>query len=103
MTHLLVDCRGFYLMSTHGAAETQRLKLNVQDQLNRLLQQLTDLEELRDELDDEEYTETRRDTLEQMEVRSTAGCPEQPIKWRTYPSHIPPIIFSTARRSSMAN
>jgi hypothetical protein len=56
-------------MSSHGAAETQRLKVNIQDQLNRLLQQLTDLEELRDELDDEEYTETRRDTLEQMEVR----------------------------------
>ena len=55
-------------MSSHGAAETQRLKVNIQDQLNRLLQQLTDLEELRDELDDEEYTETRRDTLEQMEV-----------------------------------
>ena len=58
-------------MSSHGAAETQRLKVNIQDQLNRLLQQLTDLEELRDELDDEEYTETRRDTLEQMEVRVT--------------------------------
>lgn len=64
-------------MSSHGAAETQRLKLNVQDQLNRLLQQLTDLEELRDELDDEEYTETRRDTLEQMEVRSRALVHEQ--------------------------
>jgi hypothetical protein len=66
-------------MSSHGAAETQRLKLNVQDQLNRLLQQLTDLEELRDELDDEEYTETRRDTLEQMEVRSRALVHEQPM------------------------
>ena len=65
-------------MASHGATETQRLKVNIQDQLNRLLQQLTDLEELRDELDDEEYTETRRDTLEQMEV---SVCLFMSIMW----------------------
>jgi hypothetical protein len=52
---------------SHGAAETEKLKANIQDQLSRLLQQLQDLEELRDELEDDEYEETRRDTLEQME------------------------------------
>jgi hypothetical protein len=64
--------RGSPPMASHGAAETAKLKSNIQDQLNRLLQQLQDLEDLRDELDDEEYAETRRDTLEQMEVRARA-------------------------------
>lgn len=50
----------------HGAAETASLKANVQDQMNRLLQQLTDLEELRSELEDEEYAEVRKDTLDQI-------------------------------------
>lgn len=74
-------------MASHGAEETERLKLNVQEQLNRgspllapnlrlpdpplraaagLLTQLQDLEELRDEIDDDEYAEVRNDTLEQL-------------------------------------
>lgn len=54
---------------SRGAEETDRLKQNMQDQLTKLLTQLQDLEELRDELDDDEYEETRADTLEQMKVR----------------------------------
>ena len=45
------------------------MKANIEAQLARLFSQLEDLEELRAELDDEEYAETRRDTLEQLEVR----------------------------------
>lgn len=55
-------------MASHGRAETDKLIANVQDQLNRLLTQLSDLDELRAELDDEEYEETRRETLTAMEV-----------------------------------
>jgi len=53
---------------SHGTLETAKLKANIQDQLSRLIMQLQDLEDLRAELDDEEYTETKRDTFEQMEV-----------------------------------
>ena len=53
---------------SHGTVETQKLKANIQDQLSRLMLQLQDLEELRAELDDDEYEETRKDTLEQLEV-----------------------------------
>jgi hypothetical protein len=55
--------------SGHGTEETAKLRANIEAQLTRLFMQLEDLEELRAELDDEEYAETRRDTLEQMEVR----------------------------------
>jgi hypothetical protein len=54
---------------SHGRAETDKLISNVQAQLNKLLTQLSDLDELRAELDDEEYEETRRETLAGMEVR----------------------------------
>jgi hypothetical protein len=57
-------------MSSHGTVETQKLKANIQDQLTRLMLQLQDLEDLRAELDDDEYEETRKDTLEQLEVRA---------------------------------
>jgi hypothetical protein len=53
-------------MTSHGADETARLKANVQDQLSRLLTQLQDLEDLRDEIDDDEYAEVRGDTLDQL-------------------------------------
>ena len=56
----------------HGTEETAKLRANIESQLTRLFMQLEDLEELRAELDDEEYAETRRDTLEQMEVRALA-------------------------------
>ena len=61
-------------MSSHGRAETDKLISNVQEQLNRLLTQLQDVDELRAELDDDEYEETRRETLSAMEVRRCAVC-----------------------------
>ncbi|KAL0212309.1 hypothetical protein RCL1_005935 [Eukaryota sp. TZLM3-RCL] len=53
-------------MATRGVAETERLKANLEAQLSRLFIQLEDLEELRSELDDEEYEITKADTIEQM-------------------------------------
>mmetsp|Transcript_12244 Transcript_12244/g.18543 ORF Transcript_12244/g.18543 Transcript_12244/m.18543 type:complete len:191 (+) Transcript_12244:67-639(+) len=49
-----------------GNAETLRLKANIEDQLNRLLQQLQDLEDNREDFDDDEYEESRQDTIQQM-------------------------------------
>eukprot|EP00616_Rhizochromulina_sp_CCMP1243_P017361 CAMPEP_0118984878 /NCGR_PEP_ID=MMETSP1173-20130426/38681_1 /TAXON_ID=1034831 /ORGANISM="Rhizochromulina marina cf, Strain CCMP1243" /LENGTH=161 /DNA_ID=CAMNT_0006935559 /DNA_START=15 /DNA_END=496 /DNA_ORIENTATION=- len=53
-------------MSSRGDAETAALRSNVEGQLNRLLTQLQDLEDMRDELTDEEYEDMRQDTLDQM-------------------------------------
>eukprot|EP01112_Ceratiomyxa_fruticulosa_P021933 TRINITY_DN788_c0_g1_i1.p1 TRINITY_DN788_c0_g1~~TRINITY_DN788_c0_g1_i1.p1 ORF type:complete len:485 (-),score=142.16 TRINITY_DN788_c0_g1_i1:126-1388(-) len=53
-------------MASRGQSETAKLRTNVEDQLNRLLAQLQDLEELREDIDDDEYEETKQDTLEQM-------------------------------------
>mmetsp|Transcript_6345 Transcript_6345/g.17988 ORF Transcript_6345/g.17988 Transcript_6345/m.17988 type:complete len:192 (+) Transcript_6345:115-690(+) len=55
-------------MASRGKAETQQLRDNVEGQLSRLLQQLRDLEELRDDLDDDEYAEQRRETIEQLKA-----------------------------------
>lgn len=53
-------------MASRGKSETGKLKQNMEEQLDRLMQQLQDLEECRDELDDEEYEETKKETLEQL-------------------------------------
>jgi len=45
---------------------TERLQKNVEDQLNRLLQQLQDLDENKEDLEEGEYESSRADTLEQM-------------------------------------
>ena len=42
------------------------LTKNINDQLERLLSQLSDLEELKDDLTDEEYADMKKDTLEQI-------------------------------------
>ncbi len=52
-------------MST-GRQETDKLRANIQDQVNRLLTQLQDLEELKEELDEDEYKQTKEETLQQM-------------------------------------
>ena len=52
--------------ANRGASETEALVVSVQQQLERLTAQLADCEELREELDDDEYEETRADTLAQM-------------------------------------
>ena len=46
--------------SGRGNAETLRLKANIEDQLDRLLTQLQDLEDMREDFDDDEYEEARR-------------------------------------------
>ena len=69
--------------ASRGAAETDQLLENVQQQLDRLVIQLQDCEELRDELDDDEYAETREDTLRQMQVRAL-------------PSHMPHTALQRA-------
>jgi hypothetical protein len=46
--------------SGRGNTETLRLKANIEDQLDRLLTQLQDLEDMRDDFDDNEYEEARR-------------------------------------------
>ncbi|KAK2897762.1 protein LZIC [Channa argus] len=53
-------------MASRGKTETGKLKKNMEEQLDRLMQQLQDLEECREELDQEEYEETKKETLEQL-------------------------------------
>ena len=55
-------------MTSRGSAETEKLKQNLNDQLERLVQQLHDLEECKDDLDEEEYEETKKETLDQLQV-----------------------------------
>ena len=45
--------------TVRGNSETLRLKSNIEDQLNRLLTQLQDLEDNREDFDEEEYEENR--------------------------------------------
>eukprot|EP01039_Chlorochromonas_danica_P008288 gene8288-9138_t len=52
---------------SRGKAETTLLKENIEDQLKRLLTQLADVEQMKDELDEEEYQTTRKETIEQLE------------------------------------
>jgi len=42
-------------MTSRGKAETSKLMSNIQDQLNRLVTQLQDLEDLKGEMDESEY------------------------------------------------
>ncbi|XP_008317015.1 protein LZIC [Cynoglossus semilaevis] len=53
-------------MASRGNLETGKLRQNMEEQLDRLMQQLQDLEECREELDEEEYEETKKETLEQL-------------------------------------
>ncbi|XP_006642050.1 protein LZIC [Lepisosteus oculatus] len=53
-------------MASRGKSETTKLKQNLEEQLDRLMQQLQDLEECREDLDEDEYEETKRETLEQL-------------------------------------
>lgn len=53
-------------MVSRGEAETVRLRANIEAQLNRLLTQMNDLEELREELEEDEYTTMKADTLAQL-------------------------------------
>lgn len=51
---------------THGKLETEKLKENLESQLHRLVEQLADLEECREDLTTTEYNETKTDTIEQL-------------------------------------
>lgn len=53
-------------MASRGKSETGKLRQNMEEQLDRLMQQLQDLEECREELDEDEYEETKKETLEQL-------------------------------------
>ncbi|XP_067826447.1 protein LZIC isoform X1 [Heptranchias perlo] len=53
-------------MASRGKSETSKLKQNLEEQLDRLMQQLQDLDECREELEPEEYEETKQETLEQL-------------------------------------
>eukprot|EP01102_Stenamoeba_stenopodia_P004922 TRINITY_DN15426_c0_g1_i1.p2 TRINITY_DN15426_c0_g1~~TRINITY_DN15426_c0_g1_i1.p2 ORF type:complete len:221 (-),score=82.90 TRINITY_DN15426_c0_g1_i1:100-675(-) len=54
------------MAASRGKQETEKLKTNVEDQLNRLLSQLQDLEEGKEFLDEDEYEATKSDTLQQL-------------------------------------
>lgn len=53
-------------MTSRGASETSKLRTNIEDQLNRLLAQLQDLETLRADIDEDEYDSVKKDTLDQL-------------------------------------
>ncbi|CAH1108845.1 unnamed protein product [Psylliodes chrysocephalus] len=53
-------------MTSHGKVETEKLKENIENQLDRLVEQLQDLENCKDDLDKEEYEETKNETMEQL-------------------------------------
>jgi len=49
------------------SAQTDILRNNLHTQLDRLIDQLADLDQIKDEMDENEYKETRQDTVEQLE------------------------------------
>lgn len=53
-------------MASRGQEETKILRENLESQLERLIQQLADLEEVKDELEQSEYNDTKEETLEQL-------------------------------------
>jgi len=53
-------------MASRGAQETGKLRSNVEEQLNRLLAQLKDIEEMKADLSPEEYRTTKAETIEQL-------------------------------------
>ena len=51
---------------SRGVNENNQLKGKLEAQLHRLLDQLEDINKDRDSLEEEEYTELRNDTMEQV-------------------------------------
>ena len=49
-----------------SGSEDQMLLKNVTDQLSRLVQEIQDLEECRDEMTEQEYVEAKEDSKEQL-------------------------------------
>jgi len=52
--------------ASRGKAETDLLRSNIKDQLDRLFTQLEDLEELKDEFEQNEYIEQKQETIDQL-------------------------------------
>ena len=65
---------------SRGVNENNQLKGKLEAQLNRLLDQLEDIQKDRDSLDEEEYIELKTDTMEQV---------KQPSKFR--PANLFPV------------
>ncbi|KAJ3654667.1 hypothetical protein Zmor_013841 [Zophobas morio] len=53
-------------MTSYGKAETAKLQQNLENQLDRLVEQLGDLENCKHDLDPEEYEETKQETMDQL-------------------------------------
>lgn len=53
-------------MARRGDVETEKLVEGLKDRLHQLLAQLEDVEELKEDLDEEEYQTTRKETLDQI-------------------------------------
>ncbi|XP_043285841.1 protein LZIC-like [Venturia canescens] len=53
-------------MSSHGKAETERLRKNLETQLDRLVEELADIEDSRDSITQEEYEQMKEETMEQL-------------------------------------
>ncbi|WAR13848.1 LZIC-like protein [Mya arenaria] len=53
-------------MASRGKSETEKLIHNLQEQMDRLVNQLSDLEDCKEDLDEDEYEETKSDTIEQL-------------------------------------
>ena len=54
-------------MSRRGDVETNQLRANIENQLNRLVTQLQDIEDMKSEMDSvEEYESSKKETLDQM-------------------------------------
>jgi len=51
---------------SRGTQETSKLRAQVEEQLNRLLNQLQDLEDNKEEFESHEYLSMRSDTLQQL-------------------------------------
>jgi ElaB/YqjD/DUF883 family membrane-anchored ribosome-binding protein len=49
------------------SAQTDILRNNLHAQLDRLLDQLADLDQIKGEMDENEYNEARQDTVDQLE------------------------------------
>jgi hypothetical protein len=49
------------------SAQTDILRNNLHAQLDRLLDQLADLDQIKNEMDEAEYKESRQDTVDQLE------------------------------------
>ncbi|ENN76303.1 protein LZIC isoform X2 [Dendroctonus ponderosae] len=53
-------------MSSHGQGETEKLKHNVEKQLDRLMEQLSDLEACKESMEASDYEEIKEETMDQL-------------------------------------